>query len=69
MLDRLELTNYQSRLLSRGVQPRMDQTKRFDHVLDTAIRYAGLVGVAVMDEMAYLNEQVGSLFSVNSLVN
>ena len=69
MLDHLELTNYQSGLLSRGVQPRMDQSERFDRVLDITIGYAGLVGVMVIDKMAYLNEQVGSLLLVNGLVN
>ena len=69
MLDRLQLTNYQAGLLSRGVQSRMDPTKRFDRVLDTAIRYAGAVGVACFDDMAHVNERVGNLFWVNGLVN
>ena len=69
MLDCLQLTNYQAGLLSRGVQSRMDQTERFDCVLDTTIGYAGAVGVAVFDDMAHVNERVGGLFSVNSLVN
>ena len=69
MLDRLQLTNYQARLLSRGVQLRMNQTKRFDRVLDTAVGYTGAVGVAVFDDMAFVNERVGSLFMVNGLVN
>ena len=69
MLDCLQLTNYQARLLSRGVQLRMDPTERFDCVLDTAIGYAGVVRVAVMDDMAHVNKRVGGLFSVNSLVN
>ena len=69
MLDRLQLTNYQAGLFSRGVQSRVDQTERFDRVLDTAIGYAGAVGVAVFDDMAHVNERVGGLFSVNGLVN
>ena len=69
MLDRLQLTNYQAGLLSRGVQLRMDQTESFDCVLDTAIGYTGAVGVAVFDDMAHVNERVGGLLSVNSLVN
>ena len=69
MLDCLQLTNYQAGLLSRGVQSRMDQTKRFDRVLDTAIGYAGAVGVVVFDDMAHVNERVGGLFLVNGLVN
>ena len=69
MLDHLQLTNYQAGLLSRGVQSRMDLTKRFDRVLDTAIRYAGAVGVACFDDMAHVNERVGDLFWVNGLVN
>ena len=69
MLDRLQLTNYQPGLLSRGVQLRMDPTERFDRVLDTAIGYAGAVGVACFDAMAHINERVGNLFWVNGLVN
>ena len=69
MLDHLQLTNYQARLLSRGVQSRMDPTKRFNCVLDTAIGYTGAVRVAVFDDMAHVNERVGGLFLVNSLVN
>ena len=69
MLDRLQLTNYQAGLLSRGVQSRVDQTKRFDRALDTTIGYTGAVGVAVFDDMAHVNERVGGLFSVNGLVN
>ena len=69
MLDHLQLTNYQARLLSRGVQSRMDQTEVFDHVLDTVIGYTGAIGVAVFDDMAHVNERVGGLFMVNGLVN
>ena len=69
MLDHLQLTNYQARLLSRGVQSRMDQTERFDRILDTMIGYTGAVGVAIFDDMALVNERVGSLFIVNGLVN
>ena len=69
MLDHLQLTDYQAGLLSRGVQSRMNQTKRFNRVLDTAIGYAGAVGVAVFDDMAHVNERVGGLFLVNGLVN
>ena len=69
LLDRLQLTNYQAGLLSRGVQSRIDPTERFDRVLDTAIGYTGAVGVACFDDMAHINERVGNLFSVNSLVN
>ena len=69
MLDRLQLANYQAGLLSRGIWLRMDPTERFDRVLDTAIGYAGAVGVACFDDMAHINERVGDLFWVNSLVN
>jgi hypothetical protein len=47
----------------------MDPTERFDRVLDTAIGYAGAVGVACFDDMAHVNERVGDLFWVNGLVN
>ena len=69
MFLNLQLTNYQARLLSRGVQSRMNPTKMFDCILDTAIEYAGAVGVAILNDMAYVNERVGGLFSVNGLVN
>ena len=69
MLDRLQLTSYQAGLLSRGVQSRMDSREPFNRVLDTAIGFAGAVGVAAFDDMAHVNERVGSLFSVNGLVN
>ena len=38
-------------------------------VLDTAIGFAGAVGVAAFDDMAHVNERVGSLFLVNGLIN
>ena len=69
MLDRLQLTSYQAGLLSRGVQSRMDPREPFNWVLDTAIGFAGAVGVAAFDDMAHVNERVGGLFSVNGLVN
>ena len=68
-LDHLQLTSYQAGLLSRGVQSRMDPREQFNQVLDTAIGFAGAVGVAAFDDMAHVNERVGSLFSVNGLVN
>ena len=69
MLDRLQLTSYQAGLLSRGVQSRMDPREPFNQVLDTAIGFAGAVGVAAFDDMAHVNERVGGLFLVNGLVN
>ena len=69
MLDRLQLTSCQAGLLSRGIQSRMDPREPFNRVLDTAIGFAGAVGVAAFDDMAHVNERVGSLFLVNGLVN
>ena len=68
-LDRLQLTSYQAGLLSRGVQSRMDPREPFNQVLDTAIGFTGAVGVVAFDDMAHVNERVGGLFPVNSLVN
>ena len=47
----------------------MDPGEQFNRVLDTTIGYARAVGVAAFDDMAHVNERVGSLFLVNSLVN
>ena len=69
MLGCLQLTSYQAGLLSRGVQSRMDPREPFNQVLDTVIGFAGAVGVAAFDDMAHVNERVGSLFLVNGLVN
>ena len=68
MLDCLQLTSYQAGLLSRGVQSRMDPREPFNRVLDTAIGFAGAVGVATFNDMAHVNERVGGLFLVNNLV-
>ena len=46
-------------LLLRGVQPRMDVEENQNGVLETALGYAGAVGVTVMDELAHVNEKVG----------
>jgi hypothetical protein len=62
MLDQLQLTQYQAGLLSRGIQSRMDPREPFNGVLDTAIGFAGAIGVAAFDDMAHVNERVGSLF-------
>ena len=69
MLDHLQLTSYQDGLLTRGVQSRMDPREPFNRVLDTAIGFAGAVGVVTFDDMTHVNERVGDLFLVNGLVN
>ena len=51
-LERLQLEKYQAGFLSRGVQPFMDQREQWNGVVETAIGYAGAVGVMVMDEIA-----------------
>src|ERR1700759_766244 len=50
-LARMTLSAYQRGLFSRGVQVAMDSEEHYNGVLDTAIGYAGAVGITVMDEV------------------
>src|SRR6202789_924537 len=63
-LERLHLEGYQTGLLLRGVQVRMDRDEPYNGVLESAIGYAGLVGVMVMDEIAVTNERVDKMEGV-----
>src|ERR1700759_5872565 len=50
-LAQMTLSSYQRGLFSRGVQLAMDPEESYNGVLDTAIGYAGAVGITVMDEV------------------
>ncbi len=63
-LDRLELTNYQAGLLSRGVQVTMDRREPYNRVVEACVGYAGAVGVTAFDELATVNEKVSFRFKV-----
>src|SRR6202789_4484379 len=60
-LERLRLEGYQAGLLSRGVQVRMDRDEPYNGVLESALGYAGAVGVMAMDEVALVNERVDKM--------
>ena len=60
-LELVAMDPYQVGLLSRGVQPRMDSDESYNVVLESAIGYAGAVGVMVMDEVARVNERVDKM--------
>ena len=57
-LEALSLDEYHAGLLSRGVQRVMDRREPYNGVLETAMGYAGSVGVACFDEVASLHERV-----------
>ena len=60
-LDRLELAKNRRALLARGVAPMMDVDDDQNGVVQACVRYAGAVGVMVIDEMAEVNERVRDL--------
>src|SRR6201995_2238190 len=57
-LARMTLSAYQRGLFSRGVQLAMDPEESYNGVLDTAIGYAGAVGITVMDELESTTKKV-----------
>src|SRR6202789_1879583 len=63
-LERLQLEGYQAGLLSRGVQVRMDRDEPYNGVLESALGYAGAVGIMAMDEGALGNARVDRLEGV-----
>src|SRR5882724_4912942 len=60
-LERLQLTPYQARLLSRGVQVGMERREPYNVVLEAAMGYSGACSAAVMDDIALVNEKVDKL--------
>ena len=67
-LGRLELVSCQLGLLSRGVQYQMDRREPYNWVLEASMGYVGTIGVAAFDDMTVVNERVGDLFLVRSLI-
>ena len=56
-MDRLSLSGNTQELLSRGVQVGLKRREPYDPILEASIGYAGSVAIAVMDEVAFVNER------------
>ena len=51
------LSGNTQQLLSRGVQVGLKRREPYDPILEASIGYAGAAAVAVMDEVAFVNER------------
>src|SRR5258708_22321102 len=60
-LDRLSLTPYQSGLLSRGAQHRLDSREPYNMVLEASLGYTASCSVAAFDEVASVFERTDEL--------
>src|SRR5258705_4045744 len=60
-LEHLQLTPFQAGLVARGVQVGMERREPYNAVLEAAMGYTGLCSVAVMDDVALVNEKVDKL--------
>ena len=56
-LDRLSLSGNTQELLSRGVRVSLERREPYDPILEASIGYAGAAAIAVMDEVAFVNER------------
>ena len=56
-LDHLSLSGNTQELLSRGVQVGLKRREPYDPILEASIGYAGAAAIAVMDEVAFVNER------------
>ena len=56
-LDRLSLSGNTQELLSQGVWVNLERREPYDPILEASIGYAGAAAVAVMDEVAFVNER------------
>ena len=56
-LDHLSLTGNTQELLSRGVGVSLERREPYNPILEASIGYAGAAAVAVMDEVAFVNER------------
>ena len=56
-LDRLSLSGNTQELLSRGVWVSLERREPYDPILEASIGYAGAAAIAVMDEVAFVNER------------
>ena len=56
-MDCLSLTGNTQELLSQGVGVNLERREPYDPILEASIGYAGAAAVAVMDEVAFVNER------------
>ena len=56
-LDHLSLSGNTQELLSRGVQVNLKRREPYDPILEASIGYAGAAAIAVMDEVAFVDER------------
>ena len=56
-LDHLSLSGNTQELLSRGVQVSLERRELYDPILEASIGYTSAAAVAVMDEVAFVNER------------
>ena len=56
-MDRLSLSGNTQELLSWGVQVGLERREPYDPILEASIGYAGAAAIAVMDEVAFVNER------------
>ena len=56
-MDCLSLSGNTQELLSRGVQVGLERREPYDLILEASIGYASAAAVAVMDEVAFVNER------------
>jgi hypothetical protein len=68
-LERLQLTPITAELFSRGAQPQLERREPYNQVLEAAMGYAASCGVAVMDEVAVVNEKMDGVVDSMNLVD
>ena len=56
-LDRLALGGNTQELLARGVQGGLECREPYNPILEASISYAGATAIAVIDEVAFVNER------------
>ena len=56
-MDRLSLSGNTKELLSQGLQVGLERREPYDPILEASIGYAGAAAVAVVDEVAFVNER------------
>ena len=56
-LDHLALPNNTQELLARGVQVGLKCREPYNPILEASIGYAGATAVAIIDELAFVNER------------
>jgi hypothetical protein len=60
-LERLDISPMNAELLSRGSLPQLERREPYNRVLEASIGYAAACSVAVMDEVAVVNERTTDL--------